>query len=83
MSPELRMFLVELRQNPVFRQLLAEIERPRLPEYRPSKGEVLEIVGAKSAYASGQIDQYRQWQTLLTGQVPSGEANPSDNGDKT
>lgn len=77
MSPELKIFLVELRQHPHFPQLLAAMERPRMPEYRPSKGEALDIVGANHAYASGQLNQYRQWLTLLTG-----EANPSETGDR-
>lgn len=76
MSPELRVFLLDLRQHPLFPQLVAAIERPRFPEYRPSKGDTLEIVGAKAAYASGQLEQYRQWQALLTG-----DANPSEKGD--
>lgn len=77
MNPELRIFLADLRQHPLFPQLVAAVEAPRLPEYRPSKGDTLEMVGAKAAYASGQLDQYRQWHLLLTG------INPSEKGDKT
>lgn len=83
MNNELRGFLLELRQHPLFPQLIAGIEQPRLPEYRPSKGETLEIFGAKSAFASGQLDQFRQWHLLLTGQVPARETNPSETGETT
>lgn len=83
MNAELKAFLIELRQHPHFPQLMAFLPRPQMPEYRPSKNETLEIFGAKAAYASGQLDQYRNWHLLLTGEVPSGETNPSDRGDKT
>jgi hypothetical protein len=77
MNAELEAFLFDIRQHALFPQLLAIIDEPKLPGYRPSKSEPLEIVGAKTAYASGQLDQYRLWHSLLTG------TDPSDKGDKT
>ena len=82
MSPELKSFLLDLRQHPLFPQLKEAVEYPKFPEYRPSKGETLESIGAKAAYASGQLDQHRQWLLVLTGEVPEREINPSDIGDK-
>ncbi len=81
MTPELKSFILDLRQHPLFQQLLNEIEPPRFPEYK--KAETLEQFGAKAVFASGQMEQHNRWYFTLGGTVPAREANPSDIGDKT
>lgn len=66
-SEILKSLLFTIRQHEAFNELIAAAEKPRLPEYRPSKGDTLETMGAKTVFASGQVDQHNRWLFLLTG----------------
>ncbi len=78
MTPALKSLLFEIRQHAAFQELLNVVEPPRLPQYRPLKNDTLETMGAKTVFASGQIDQHERWLTTLTGgQVPARETETS------
>lgn len=67
MTPELKLFMAELRQHPLFPEMMQSMEQPRLKRFRPSKGDALEDVGAQHCYYSGQIDAHEKWVQFLTG----------------
>lgn len=77
MSPALKSLLIDIRQHAAFPEFLKAVEAPRLPHYRPLKGETLETMGAKTVFASGEMAQHERWITLLTGQVPARETETS------
>lgn len=77
-SSDLNALLFIIRQHPAFEELKRAVEAPRMPRFRPSRADTLETMGAKSVFASGQIEQQERWLALLTGKVPpQEEANPS------
>lgn len=67
MNEAVKALLADLRQHPAFQDLLMMVERPKMPRYRPSKGEDVPTVGARTVYVSGQIDQHERWLSYLTG----------------
>lgn len=77
MSPALKSLLFDIRQHAAFQELLAAVEYPRLPQFRPSRADTLETMGAKTVFASGALDQHERWLTVLTGQVPARETETS------
>jgi hypothetical protein len=76
-SPALKDLLFNIGQHPAFAELQKAVEPPALPLYRPLKHETLEQMGARTVFASGQVDQHERWLHLLTGQVPARETEPS------
>ena len=71
MNAALQMFLIELRQHPLFPQFIEAVERPRIKPYRSGADKEQWI------FESGQLKQHEAWLGLLTG------TDPSDIGDKT
>lgn len=77
MNAQLQSFLIELRQHPLFPQLIAEVEKPRLRPYKATEADQVERARAQWIFESGQLKQHEAWLGVLTG------TNPSDIGDKT
>ena len=71
MTPELKVFLMDLRQHPLFPEFIKGIETPRLTGYRPSRSETLTSLGANHCYQSGKVNQHKLWINFLTGQDTS------------
>lgn len=78
MSPELKAMLLDLRQHPLFPDLIRSVQAPRLKGYRPRQGASIEDAGAKYCYYSGEMDQHARWLKLLTGDSQPGINEPSD-----
>lgn len=76
-SPALKSLLFDIRQHPAFEEFQRAVEAPRLPQFRQLRGDTLETMGAKTVFASGQMDQHDRWIHLLTGQVPERENETS------
>lgn len=70
MSASLRDWLGELRQHPLWPELIKTVPTPRLRRYKPSREEPLDEVGARHAYESGRVDEYESWVAFLTGGPP-------------
>lgn len=68
MTPELKVFLMDLRQHPLFPELIRSLDIPKLNAYHPSRKEPLDAVGARHCYQSGQLAQHKLWLSMLTGQ---------------
>lgn len=68
-TPEVQIFLTDLRQHALFRQLIMSVPAPKLASYRPQKSGSLESVGADHCYQSGQVAQHKLWLSFLTGEV--------------
>lgn len=69
MSPQLKSFLIDLRQHPLFRELLKAVEEPRLPQFRLSEAQEVERARAKWIYESGRKAQHEHWLQVLTGKA--------------
>lgn len=67
-TPEVQMFLAELRQHPLFPALIKSVPAPRLVGYRPTKSGNLDSLGANHCYQSGQVAQHKLWLSFLTGE---------------
>ena len=68
-TPEVAIFLADLRQHPLFREIIRSVPTPKISGYRPSKSGSLESVGANHCYQSGQMSQHKQWLSFLTGEA--------------
>ena len=68
MTPELKVFLMDLRQHALFPELIKALETPIITGYRPSRSETLENLGANHCYQSGKVNQHKLWISFLTGQ---------------
>ena len=77
MNAQLRAFLIELRQHPLFPQLINAVEVPRLRPYKSAEADQVEKARAQWIFESGQLKQHEAWLGVLTG------TDPSDRGDKT
>lgn len=77
MTNELRAFLSDLRQHPLFPQLLAAVEQPRVRPYRPTQASEIERARAQWIYESGQLAQHNAWLAILTGNNPSERGEPT------
>ena len=73
MTPELKMFLLELRQHPLFPELIRAVHPPQQKTYIPNKGRSLDMVGADHCFYSGCKHQHNQWLFTLMGEIPSQE----------
>ena len=73
LSPELKTWLEDLRQHPLFPALMASMKAPQLRRYRPSGQEPLDALGARLAYHSGRQDEFDAWVFVLTGEAPQQE----------
>lgn len=71
LSAELRAFLADLRQHPLFPQLLKAVERPRLRPFKPVEADQVEKARAQWIFESGQLKQHDAWLGVLTGTDPS------------
>lgn len=69
MSPELKSFLMDLRQHPLFPELLKAVEEPQLPQFRLSEANEVERARAKWIYESGRRAQHEAWLQVLTGRT--------------
>lgn len=69
-SEVLKSLLLDLRQHPAFPELLAAVEKPRIPQFRKSKAASVEEARADWIFTSGQVAQHNKWLLMLTGQVP-------------
>ena len=67
MTPELKVFLMDLRQHPLFPEIIKALPHPKLNAYHPSRDKALDSVGAKHCYQSGQLAQHKLWLSFLTG----------------
>lgn len=75
MSEALKSLLFEIRQHAAFQELLNSPSLQPVPMPRYKKGETLEDLGARTAFASGQHVQHDKLMVLLTGQPASQESN--------
>lgn len=75
MNAQLAAFLTELRQHPLFPQLIAAVETPRLRPYKSAEADQIEKARAQWIFESGQLKQHEAWLGVLTG------TDPSDRGD--
>lgn len=57
LTPSLRELTALIREHPHFPELLARMQAPPLPSYKPSKEQPLDVVGANHAYWSGRKEQ--------------------------
>lgn len=75
MSPALKSFLEDLRQHPLFPELIRAVEAPQLPQFRISEAEQVERARAKWIFESGRKAQHDAWMRVLTGksEVPDQE----------
>lgn len=66
-SQALVTLLAELRDHPAFPDLLAHIEAPHLPVYRPKRSGDVELAQATWIYQSGRVANHQAWFQFLTG----------------
>lgn len=74
MSPALKEFLIFIRGNPVFPELLKAVEPPRITPFRASEADQSEKARAKWIHESGKLDNHHKWLSMLTGK-PSEQEN--------
>lgn len=70
MREDVRLFLRELRDHPLWTELLKEIEAPMVRRYRPGKGSSQEVRD-DWVYWSGRRDEYDKWFRFLAGDPPA------------
>ena len=67
MSPDLKVFLLEIRGHPLFNQLVKQIAPPSTVRFKRRDKMTVEQFGAEAIFVSGQQDQHTKWLELLTG----------------
>lgn len=68
MSETLSILLYQVRSHAGLKEFIETLRPAPLPRFR-GKSDTLEEHGAKSAYASGRLDQFEAMERLLTGQA--------------
>jgi hypothetical protein len=66
-SPALMILLTEIRQHPAFPELLAAVEAPKLPMFKPRKNGAVEQAQANWIFESGRLRNHLAWMEFLTG----------------
>jgi len=71
---ELRSLIAELRQHPLFPELLKYAQpAARVPRYMPKENEDVEKARATWIFRSGEWHQFERMHRLFTGEAPKGE----------
>jgi hypothetical protein len=69
MTPMLREFLFNIRSHAAFNELVSIIPKPRIHTFRLSDADKSETARSRWIYESGQLDQHKEWLSLLTGET--------------
>lgn len=73
LPPNLRVFVAELRQHPLFHELLHYMQPTApVPHYAPEENENVEKARATWIFRSGQWSHYKMLHRLFTGENPKG-----------
>lgn len=70
MTDQFKAWLIDIRQHPLFPELLKAVPAPKIRRFRKSEAAEAEKARAEWIYLSGKCDQHDAWLALLTGQAP-------------
>ena len=77
LPPALKAFILDLRQHSMFPLLIKAMESPSIPRFRASQANDVERARAQWIYQSGKKDQHDAVIHFLTGEIPSGDSETS------